>query len=79
VSEAAGGPSSDWRIQEFVLADTRWFRLDIQDILVGAPVPNPDLSRVEEIGFTDLMRGGGSAACSRLDWMEVYGYPIPRP
>lgn len=79
VSEAADGPSSDWRIQEFVLADTRWFRLNIQDVLVGAPVPTPDLSRVEEIGFTDLMRGGGSTACSRLDWIEVYGYPIPRP
>ena len=39
----------------------------------GAKVTTPDLSRVEEIGFTDLMAGGGSAACSRLDWIEVYG------
>jgi hypothetical protein len=29
---------------------------------------------VEEVGFTDLMPGGISAACSRLDWIEVYGY-----
>jgi hypothetical protein len=79
VSEAADGPSSDWRIHEFVLADTQWFRLDINEVIVGALVPKPDLSRVEEIGFTDLMRGGRSLSCSRLDWIEVYGYPAKHP
>lgn len=78
VSEAADGPSSDWRIKEFVLADTRWFRLDINEILVLAPVPRPDLTRVDEIGFTDLMRGGNTPSSSRLDWIEVYGYPVSR-
>ena len=39
---------------------------------------NPDLSRVDEIGFTDLMVGGQSEACSRLDWVEVYGKPVDR-
>lgn len=78
VSEEADGPSSDWRIREFVLADTRWRRLNIQTVVEAAFVENPDLSRVEEIGFTDLMRGGGSRACSRLDWIEVYGYPVSR-
>ncbi|MCZ2156491.1 MAG: hypothetical protein LC114_21735, partial [Bryobacterales bacterium] len=79
VSDAADGPSSDWRIKEFVLADVHWFRLDINDILVLAPVPKPDLTRVDEIGFTDLMRGGDTPSSSRLDWIEVYGYPVPRP
>ncbi len=41
-------------------------------------VNNPDLSNVEEIGFTDLMPGGKSSSCSRLDWIEVYGKPIKR-
>jgi hypothetical protein len=41
-------------------------------------VANPNLSRVDEIGSTDLMRGGESAACSRLDWLEVYGKPVKR-
>jgi hypothetical protein len=40
-------------------------------------VTDLDLSRVDEIGFTDLMPGGGSDACSRLDWIEVYGKPVP--
>ena len=39
---------------------------------------DPDLSRVDEIGFTDLMHGGGSPACSRLDWIEVWGKAVPR-
>ncbi|MDZ7639308.1 MAG: hypothetical protein U5J83_13825 [Bryobacterales bacterium] len=78
VSEAADGPSSDWRIHEFVLADTKWFRLNIDEVIVEAPVAKPDLGRVDEIGFTDLMRGGAHRASSRLDWIEVYGYPVPR-
>lgn len=78
VSEAADGPSSDWRIKEFVLADTRWFRLNIDEVIVGQPVAKPDLSRVDEIGFTDLMRGGNTPSSSRLDWIEVYGYPVAR-
>ena len=36
------------------------------------------LSNVEEIGFTDLMPGGKSSSCSRLDWIEVYGMPVAR-
>jgi len=30
------------------------------------------LSRVDEVGFTDLMAGGGTPASSRLDWIEVW-------
>jgi len=33
---------------------------------------------VDEIGFTDLMAGGGSPASSRVDWIEVYGRPVSR-
>lgn len=43
------------------IADLHWRRLDIENILEGAPVEKPDLSKVDEIGFTDLMRGGPGA------------------
>jgi hypothetical protein len=56
--------------------DINWYSLNIERIFEGKPVENPDLSRVEEIGFTDLMTGGMSTACSRLDWIEVYGKPV---
>ena len=41
---------------------------------------NPDLSKVEEIGFTDLMAGGGhgQSGWSRIDWIEVHGNPVKR-
>ena len=57
--------------------------LDIQNVVEASDgywVDYPDLSRVEEIGFTDLMRGAGhgSGGGSRVDWIEVYGKPVPR-
>ncbi len=58
--------------------DLRWRRLDIKTVVEGAPVDKPDLSRVDEIGWTDLMPGGGSIACSRLDWIEVDGKRLAR-
>ncbi|MEP7270373.1 MAG: hypothetical protein ABI882_02660 [Acidobacteriota bacterium] len=72
VSEQADGPSEDWRIRESLIADQRWRALDISTITEGRPVERPDLSRVEEIGFTDLMAGGRTPASSRLDWIEVW-------
>ena len=78
VSDQCECQSNDWRIHEFNLADIGWYELNINSVVEGAPVHHPDLTRVDEIGFTDLMRGGESLACSRLDWIEVYGQPIPR-
>ena len=75
VSDQYDAASADWRIREFNVADMRWRRLDIKTIVEGEWVNAPDLSRVEEVGFTDLMPGGKSVACSRLDWIEVYGKP----
>lgn len=78
VSDKAQGSSKDWQVCEFNLADINWSALDIKNVVEGRPVSKPDLSKVDEIGFTDLMRGGQSIACSRLDWIEVYGKPVKR-
>lgn len=78
VSDQADGPSTDWRVREFNIGDLRWRKLDIETVLEREWVDKPDLSRVDEIGFTDLMRGGGTPACSRVDWIEVYGAKRPR-
>ncbi|MCC7497370.1 MAG: hypothetical protein IT160_07320 [Bryobacterales bacterium] len=74
VSDQYDGPSSLWREHEFTVADLRWRRLNIGTITEGAWVRNPDLAGISEVGFTDLMAGGQSDACSRLDWIEVYGF-----
>ncbi len=78
VSDQSDGPSNDWRIKEFNLQDIKWYRLDIDRVTEVGPADDPDLSNVEEIGFTDLMPGGKSASCSRLDWIEVDGKPVKR-
>jgi len=78
VSRQADGLSGDWRVREFLVSDLDWYTLDIERINEVEPVPDPDLSRVRSIGFSDLMPGGMSAACSRLDWMEVYAYLVKR-
>ncbi|MEE4285507.1 MAG: hypothetical protein V2I31_05145 [Mariniphaga sp.] len=78
VSDLSDGPSKDWRIKEFNIQDINWYKLDIDRVTEIGPASNPDLSNVEEIGFTDLMPGGKSASCSRLDWIEVDGKPVKR-
>jgi hypothetical protein len=78
VSDQCDDRSQDWRIREFNIMDINWYELNIKSVIEGNPVKNVNLSKVAEIGFTDLMTGGGSDACSRLDWIEVYGNAIER-
>lgn len=78
VSKQGDGISNDWQTYEFNIPDIDWYKLDMKQIAETIPVENPDLSKVDEIGFTDLMKGGQSNACSRLDYIEVYGTPVKR-
>lgn len=73
VSDAADDQSTDWREREFNVADIAWRQLNMETVVEGPWVAHPDLGRVREIGFTDLMTGGASVACSRLDWIAVHG------
>ena len=77
VSEESDGASSHWRVSEFPFSGTRWRRLDIKSVTEGQWESAPDLTRVRSVGFTDLMPGGRSGACSRVDWIEVYGQRVP--
>ena len=76
VSEEHDDESADWRVREFAVSDLRWRALDIATLVEGRRAESPDLSRVAEVGFSDLMRGGRTQACSRLDWIEVYGRSV---
>ena len=78
VSDAVEGPSSDWRETEIAMPDLHWRQLDIKTIVEGRVVERPDLSRVDEIGWTTLMTGGGTPASSRVDWIEIYSRAVPR-
>jgi hypothetical protein len=54
VSDYAEGPTVDWDESEFAIAGIRWRRMNIETIVEGAWVEKPDLSRVDEIGWTEL-------------------------
>lgn len=73
VSDQADDASLDWRVREFNLADVRWRTLDIERVTEGGSPKAAELRRAVEVGFSDLQRGGGTPASSRVDWIEVYG------
>jgi hypothetical protein len=76
--------STQWRQNEFFLVDVpRWRVLDQKEIIGSTDAAwrvKPDLTRVDEVGFTDLMRGAGhgTGGNSGIDWIEVYGTPVKR-
>ena len=65
---------------EFSIGPNRWYALDPEKVATTKPVDTPDLSRVDEIGFADLMPGGGhgSAGWINVGAIEVYGKPVKR-
>jgi hypothetical protein len=85
VGDYAEGYTGDWRETEFSVASVRWRVLDSTNVVTARREAGwaaaVDLRKVDEVGFTDLMRGsgGGPGGGSRVDWIEVYGNPIPRP
>ncbi len=78
VSDQGVGPMSDWEESEWAFADFRWHAININTVVETKSVDSPDLRKVDEIGWTDLMIGGGTPASSRVDWIEVYGWPAKR-
>ena len=83
VSDHYEGGSTNWRETEVPVQDIRWRRLDTKFMNDGPWVEKPDLSKVDEIGWTDLAAGsghgsGGLVGSSRVDWIEVYGLPVSR-
>ena len=81
VGDRTTGPSADFNEADVSIADVRWMKLDIARVVaVGTWVEHPDLSKVDEVGFADLMPGsghgpGGYVNVARID---VYGRPVKR-
>ena len=47
-------------------------------VLVATSVATPDLSKVEEVGFSDLMPGGFIPATTRVNGWALFGKKVPR-
>ena len=94
VSEEGSGESSSWIERDYVLSDLHWRNLLMTDTPTNAsnrrqPDPKrvpiiptsratPDLTKVEEVGFSDLMAGGWIPATSRIAAFDLYGKAVPR-
>jgi hypothetical protein len=76
-----GTPDVSHVESQIVLSSLRWLKLEVpQTVTRGSWVEKPDLSKVDEIGWAQLMPGsghgvGGFVAVSKF---EVWGKPVPR-
>jgi hypothetical protein len=81
VSDRADGSTADWHENEFSVSEVRWLKLNIEKVITqGNWVNNPDLSKVDEIGFADLMpsSGHGPGGWSDVGKIEVYAKAVKR-
>jgi hypothetical protein len=90
VGDHAEASTTTFLESEFAFAGLRWMKLDIDRIVtVGryGPVGEasnwaepPNLSKVDEVGFADLMPGSGhgSGGYVNVASFEVYGKPVKR-
>jgi hypothetical protein len=81
VGDHADGTVRDWLSTEFSFGDVRWMKLDIaRAVTTGSVLDKVDLSKVDEIGFVDLMPGSGHGQGGWADvaQIEVYANSAPR-
>lgn len=65
---------------EVAFSGMRWYGLDPVKVVVLTEVPNPDLSRVDEVGLATLAPGGGHgiAGSANLSTVELFANPVAR-
>jgi len=66
---------------EFSIGDVRWIKMDMNKVYTrGNLLDKVDLSKVDEVGFVDLMPGSGHGDGGYVDVgsVEVYGKPVKR-
>ena len=81
VGDRTDGTTRDWLTTEFNVADVRWLKLDIERVVTtGNIIERPDLSKVDEIGFVDLIPGSGHGAggWSDVAQVDVFAGTVPR-
>ena len=74
--KSLGGSTTDWVVEEAAFTGVRWYKLDIERVVTkGNPVDKIDLSKVDEIGFADLIPASGHGPGGWIDVgpIEVFG------
>jgi hypothetical protein len=81
IGDQADGSVADWQQSEVSLSEVRWLRLDpARGVTVGNWVEKPDLSKVDEVGFFDVIPGSGTppGGWVAIAAFELWGKPVNR-
>lgn len=81
VGDRPSGLQADFNENEITPADLRWLKLDIARVVtVGTWIDHPDLTKVDAVGFADLLPGSGHGAGGYINVgrIEIYGQPVKR-
>ena len=81
VGDQTSGPFADFNQTDVSIPDVRWMKIDpARMVTVGLWIDRPDLSRVDEVGFADLMPGSGhgNGGYVNVAKIEVFGKPVKR-
>jgi hypothetical protein len=80
-ADRSEGTPRDWLVSELFFADLHWLKLDIaRAVTTGTLLEHVDLSKVDQIGFIDLMPGSGHGpgGWSDVAQIEVFAKSVPR-
>ncbi len=74
------GTEGEFLTTEVAFGGMRWHKLDPQKVVTTVEVKNPDLTKVDEVGFVDLAPGGGHgiAGAFNVSTFELYAKPVAR-
>ncbi len=81
VADRGTGPVGDFTQMDVSFADCRWMKVDpARMVTVGNLIDKPDLTKVDEVGFADLMPGSGhgNGGYANIAKIEVFGKPVKR-
>jgi hypothetical protein len=81
VGDKGEGSTADWLENNIAVSELRWLKVDPERLVTtGNWIAGPNLSKVDEIGFVDLMpsSGHGAGGWSDVAKVEVYAKPVKR-
>ena len=81
VGDKFEGSPIDWLESDISVSEMKWRKLDPERLVtVGDWIANPNLSKIDEIGFVDLMpsSGHGQGGWSDVGFIEVNAKSVKR-
>jgi hypothetical protein len=81
LGDQSSGTWADFNQSELSFSELRWIKLDVDRVVTtGRWVEKVDLTKVDEVGFADLLPGSGHGPGGwvNVGRIELYGRPVKR-